>query len=422
MGTKGQDKSVSVISNPNQILPLFISGYNFQDDMKNIMLWKSCGIPLEELYLCKIVMNGFSSNQDLKDEKHETENVKLIADGFQPSPLPLVGYNVSIENKRIPLFMDKAFYRGQYNLMYSKRKAGKSKLAMEVAKSPLIKRSAFILREDYNDGQAGEFRCIVGDKAIVVTMQDWHNAEEKIETQKSSAKFREIILQCTNPEYRKIQNISRSVLAQAGKFAKTIKNPDIAIFHAIVENLINQGVDFICLDSLNALLGGTTNFGRDTIESILDPMRSTGVTFLLIHHENKNGKMFGSENLPASFDHIYHLELQRKEGREILTLDEEARNTAPTKLTILRTWENSIPIYEMLPETTILSNPSSLPDKIMEALSSFGEETVLFGDLFEKLDDIKKGTLKNNLKEIENKGLIKKTDGKTWSSITVKQE
>jgi hypothetical protein len=202
-----------------------------------------------------------------------------------------------------------------------------------------------------------------------------------------------------------------------------IKNKDIAVFQDIVKELIKQGVDFICLDSLNALLGNTTNIGRNIIESILRPMMGTGVTFLLIHHENSQGNLFGSINLSASFDHIYHLELKgRKDGKELLTLDEESRNTASKNLAMLRTWENSIPIYEVLPETAMPSTPSSLPDRIMEALSFFDEETVPFDDLFEQFDDIKKGTLKNNLKELENQGLVKKTDGKTWSSINAKQK
>lgn len=412
-----QGKNVPFSSSMRNILPLLISGYRFDNDQNNFMLNVCCGIPFEDICFVKMMMEAFAPKQDCNADVKNAGN-----DIFLP-PLPVITNNFA-EDKNAPLLFDSIFFKGQNNLMYSKRKAGKTKLAMEVAKSPLIRRPAFILREDYNDCQADDFRCIVGDKAIIVTMQDWHNTREEIEAKKSSANFREILLQCVNPEYRKIQNISKSVWAQAGKLKKSSKSPDIAIFHAVVEKLINQGVDFICLDSLNALLGGTTNFGRDTIESILEPMSGTGVTFLLIHHENKNGKMFGSENLPASFDHIYHLELQRKEGREILTLDEESRNTAPNNLTILRTWENGVPIYEVLPESAMPSEPTSLPDRIMEVLSLFDEETVLFDDLFDQLEqlDIKTGTLKNKLKELENKGLIEKADGKTWSSIKLKQK
>jgi hypothetical protein len=308
-------------------------------------------------------------------------------------------------------------------MLYSKQKVGKSKLSMEVAKSPLIRRPAFILREDYNGGQAEDYRRIVGEKVIIVNLPKWHDVEKNIKAQKAGDANREIILQYTIPEYRNYQHIARPILARSGLLDDSVKNKDIAVFQVIVEELIKQGVDFICLDSLNALLGNTTNIGRNIIESILKPMMGTGVTFLLIHHENSQGNLFGSINLPASFDHNYHLELKgKKDGKELLTLDEEARNTASKNLAMLRTWENQVPRYELLPESAIPSEPTSLPDKIMEALSFFDEEKVPFDDLFDQLDDIKKGTLKNNLKELEDKGLVKKTDGKTWSNITIKHK
>jgi hypothetical protein len=408
----------------DQILSLIISGYRFDNDWINLLLNHCYGIPAEKLILNKIMMGPASPARneekavDMIDEEKPNEESIFSPDSHT------INLDKDEANKNIPLLFGSIFYKDENNLLFSGGKVGKSKLSMEVAKNPLIKRPVFILREDYTGRQVSSYKAIVGDKAILISLCNWHDMDAKIRQEQTNAAQREILLRYTNSNYRKYQNITEQVFSKSGLKNGQDKFDDIAVFQAIVTQEISNGADFICLDSLNALIGEKVKITRTMIERIFKPMMGSGVTFLLIHHENANGKVYGSVDLANSFDHIYHYRLISKSPElDILLLDEQSRDTDPKRLTISRTWNNNIPKYTILadsiPDNEVKDlKPKSCADQIASILSPGGEEVILFENLIGKINNISKGTLKNSLKALEEKGLVKKTDGKTWRSIT----
>jgi hypothetical protein len=407
-----------------KIFSLIISGYHFENKWTNFLLNVFCGIPVDELIGGLAIMNLLSPVHEAKNDELRIDDEEAKKEHIFLPETPTTNSDVKDANVHTSLLFNSVFYKGQNNILYSKGKVGKSKLSMEVAKNPLIKRPAFILREDYNGGQLDSYKAIVGDKAMLITLRYWNDVDTHMKQDKANAIQREVLLRYTNSDYRKYQNISEQVFAKSGLKDGRNRYDDIAVFQAIVKKAITEGADFICLDSLNALIGEKTKITRTMMERIFEPMMGSGVTFLLIHHENAFGKIYGSVDLANSFDHIYHLNLfSSTSERDVLVLEEQSRNTESKRLSISRTWKENIPRYEVLADSipngvVKHEKTATFSDQIMDVLSSVDADMMLFDDLHSRLGNRSKGTLKNNLKELEEKGLVKKTDGKTWKSIT----
>jgi hypothetical protein len=411
-----------------RILPLMLTRYRFDNNWDNFLLNTCCGIPFEELFQGYLMMNMFLPDREKKPENN-VEDKKLGRDE------PYIQENIEInttpgkKHECIPLLFDSAIYTGRTNILVAPGKLGKSQLSMEAAKSPYIKRPAFILREDYTGEQIENYHRIVGDKAIIVTVPDWHKTGDTIKGNQELIKQAEIYMRFTNPSYNKFRNISNQVMSRAGIRNEKKDFDEITVWQAVANLLLEDGVDFICLDNLNALTGGNAKISRTMIERILEPIVSKNVTFLLIHHTNKKGDVFGSIDIINAFDHIYHLRKmqvpleQNINGADRLLIDETSRYTQSKQIIFERKFIDDIPIYTMLSDkpadnTPYASNEKNVADRIINILTYLDGNTILFPELFDMLGNISKGTLKNTLTELKTRGLINMTDGKTWHSIT----
>jgi hypothetical protein len=426
---EAKQNSVNIL-NCERVLPLMISGYRFENMWTNFLLSSCCEIPVNQIILGKFMMEKLTPKNVIKNEEKTIEvdvvdNTNSKNEGMTPANL------VSDETKEsVPLLFESAIYSGRTNIVYAPGKLGKSQLTMEAAKNPLIKRPAFILREDYSGEQLDNYRRIVGEKAILVTLPDWKKIGKELEDKQELKANAEILMRFTNASFHKFRNISDLVYGRAG-LSKNGKNFDeFMVFQAVVKILLEDGADFICLDSLNALTGGNAKISRAMIERLLDVVVGKNITFLLVHHTNKKGEIFGSIDVVNAFDHIYQLSKIRvpKEqviyGTDRLLLDETSRYTRSKKTIFERKWVDNTPVYKVLSDTVPEFEiqdfaTATIAERIKNILTYNNSEIILLDDLIFKLGNVSKRTLKNNLGELKENGLIKMTDGKTWYSITI---
>jgi hypothetical protein len=266
---------------------------------------------------------------------------------------------------------------------------------MEVARSSHIKHPAFIFREDYGGNQIEIYRHLVGDKATIITIPNWKETEQEIQQNHSVEANMEVMLQYTNSNYRKMRNITDSVFSKMG-LSRGEKPDDFSVFNAIVKAAIAEGADLICLDSLNALLGGRSKIDRHTIERILQPLAGKNIIFLLIHHTNAKGELYGGVNSFDPFDHVYRLNKMPNQtfasGTKTLMLDEvKSRHGEELRIIFTRTHTGQDVTYELVSAEPFddsgweSQQPSNLAQKVKTALLDFDQDDIPFTDLFQVL-------------------------------------
>jgi hypothetical protein len=311
---------------------------------------------------------------------------------------------------------------------------GKSVLSREIARNPHITCPAFILRDDYGENQADFYRQL-GNTPLVYTMRDWDDIERKLHEQaRISADF-EKAGRFYFPDYARLKRISAQVDSERGLNKPDKSHDPIAVFTEIVKDALDRGADFVCLDSLNAMLGDKSHFGRETIERIIAPFAERKITFLLIHHENKKGGIYGSGDLSAAFDNVYHLYRDPtapcNEGEERLVLDtKKARFSQPCRITFTRrnTGEGQFEYADISVSCDLNAigniKPQNMQTRIMEACTQMAGETqeISFSDLHTWLGGqsaVTPGAVKNALKELEIQSFLTKADGKHWAKISI---
>jgi hypothetical protein len=409
---------------------LYLNGWKVDLKLMND-LWCAKGnlTPLELAIAVNLLINK-TKEAEQPSTKPPDENKEIPQQSAQPETSG-VGNMGDKPIEHPPLLFDKVVYLGRNNLIFSPGGVGKSLLSMKIARSNHIKRPAFILREDYNGNQIEKYRHLVGDSAIIVTMHNWKEMEQNIQQNEHKKANLEIVLQYINPNYRKVRNITDTVFAKM-RLPRGEKTDNFTILTAIVNEVIDEGADLICLDSLNALLDGRSRIDRHSIERILQPLIGKDITFLLIHHTNAKGELYGGVNSFDAFDHVYRLnkmpDSTSTPGTSTLVLDEvKSRHSEELRIVFTRTHTNQDVTYELVSDeplgdgSWVSQQPTNLNQKIKAAILGFEHDDIPFADLFRKLGGeegkVSEKGLKNELKTLKDQGSITMTDGKTWGSI-----
>jgi hypothetical protein len=416
---------------------LGILGYHFDNDMTNLILVTQYDYTPMEILQRQSLINASGFQVDNQTPISEEKNTKTAEDvihtanteGNQGIQEPEKASSSPTEHP--PLLFNTTVYRGRNNLLYSPGGVGKSLLSMEIARSNHVKRPVFILREDYSGNQIETYRRLVGEKAIIITMKDWEATKKGIIEGDHSKANIEIMLQYANPTYRKMRNIADAVLSKMG-LSKGEKPDDFTIFNAIVKVAIGEGADFICVDSLNALTGGRSKIDRRIIERIFQPLFGKSITFLLIHHANKKGEIYGGVNSFDAFDHVYRLSKissgASAPGAKTFVLDEvKSRHGEEAHIVFTRAHDGQDVKHDLVSAEPLdekgweAQQPSNLAQKVKAALSDFEQDDILFVDLFRALGGeegkVSDGGLKKKLKDLEDEGVVSKANGRLWKRI-----
>jgi hypothetical protein len=259
-----------------------------------------------------------------------------------------------------PLFLDRAVPMGRKTVLYGPAKLGKSYLSIAIGASNYIRHPLHIIIDDGSAGQVELYKKALGNTAEIYTLKMIDEQIERQEADKMNAATWRILYECNSEDFRRRINRFEDITAHVYK-RMGIKNDDVkptvfSVVEAIIEEAVTKkGVDFVCLDSLNALFGDSRKINRGVLQRLFKTIGDKeDITLLVIHHTNKNGEMAGPNATREVFDYVYRLSPGANnsnclKNESILLLDEEgARYSKPQTFEIKRTFSSDIPRYTLL--------------------------------------------------------------------------
>jgi hypothetical protein len=328
------------------------------------------------------------------------------------------------QNQEMLLF-DNVFPKNRVHILYSDGKAGKSLLSREIACNPLIKRPAFILRNDYWGGLRELYTKRIGKKALIYSVGDWRMAHDK--EYKNMANI-SVDYYIRRDEKRDV--ISDQVYSRMGLQKCREKPEEIAVLTGIVEVALEAGADFICVDSLNTIFYSETMLDRQGIERIIKPLAGKSATLLFI----QDRKFLGSVDLTTPVDNVYRLyastEYQGIDATdEYFVLDEEsARHNFRQRVTFERKFTETGIQYSLVEaedfkeRAASLRRPPNVWARVRAELRHISGDTVSFNTLHKRIGgkaSVTRGALRHILKVYAKQGKIRKADDRTWNVITI---
>jgi hypothetical protein len=323
---------------------------------------------------------------------------------------------------------------GKSVILYAEYGIGKSLLSIGIGLN--FKRPLYILVDIGGSKDISQYKFL-GDNAVIFTLERLQNTQDNMEQERMMEALLYVNISCSNPQwyerYQRLKNTTNYFCNQVGarpQETKVINSFDV--LERIMTTAINEGVDFICIDSLNAAVEDVRRVNRKNLQRITYAAAKAGVTLLCLHHTNKKGDMSGSAVIGEAFDYVCRLSVDTTYSGEsneaVLILDEEkARYSKPQSFRIKRTFTgNLIPEYELLEQRDYQVQQNSqekspgLANKIKEVIDELKGSTITFDNLKALLGgnpSPKDGSIKNSLKQLANAGIIRMTYGR-WDVIT----
>jgi hypothetical protein len=225
----------------------------------------------------------------------------------------------------LPLLFDKFFNTGENIILASRAGVGKSWLSIELAKNEKIKKALFLTIEDYNRRQLPRyFKSLSLEKVDVISHETWSNYVRTIKYAMIEKINLRSLFESQNIPYLRFVNRREQLLRQYG--IKEENGLDgVLVFEHLMEELKETDYDFICIDSLNALLGSPNKITRQVIERIIAEPSKRHITLLIIHHINKKGEITGNSELVNVVDSAYILSKNKDKDKELILEEVKAR-------------------------------------------------------------------------------------------------
>jgi len=205
-----------------------------------------------------------------------------------------------------------AFYKGLCNLIYSDSGGFKSMFSKFIGSLPMFKKCLFIILDSCNKIDLSRYSTALGEKAIIISQKVFQQKTDELEDAKEWQIFMEGIMVYRiqanqSSEERRFEEILHRVRRKYRSEKHVSRIDEIDVLRDIIIEAISMDVDFICIDSLNALIGDSRKPTRKMIQRILHPARENEITFLCIHHTNKAGLLAGSSGIIEEFDYVGRL-------------------------------------------------------------------------------------------------------------------
>jgi len=274
-------------------------------------------------------------------------------------------------------------------------------------------------------------------KVVYFDLDDGYNQKERFE---KIPKINPVYL----PEF--MENLSRLRKMSAGKCGKRAKIDKIFTFPASVEDrkqklmselgikdltridklflfdiyleeAISNGAEMIILDSLSDLLA-TWQMSWEYLDAIFSRCREKRITFLVLHHVNKKGEMSGSNQLRNMVDSLLFIQKVHGNIRKFSFLKDRKSDKKEYCLVKMSPDGPDAANFEVCDESETQSQSvylSPLEKRILDFLGD--KDTITRSELLSNLGGVKKNSVNNCLKNLENYGFITKADGRTWEII-----
>jgi len=347
--------------------------------------------------------------------------------------------NADTECEPARILWGEALYKGLCNLIYSAPGGFKSMLSKFIGALRIFHNCLYIIVDSSNSIDLSSYRKTLGEKAIIISQKMFEDKVDGLEDTKRWKIFLESMLVFNLPakqyhEGKRFEEILCRVKRKYNSGNNVSKIDEITILQEIIREAIKMGTDFICIDSLNALIGDSRRLHRKSIKRILQPARENGVTLLCLHHTNKAGIIAGSSGISEEFDYVCRLSndttatrLERNERRLVLT-EEKARYSIPQAYHIKVVFgDGPNPKFELVyredySEDNYPSNALNLPNLVKNILSTWECDTITFRELLSQVREVKpatvEGSVTNALTTLSRKDIVQKTNG-SWAIITI---
>jgi hypothetical protein len=331
-----------------------------------------------------------------------------------------------------PLWENIAFPQFKRNIVYADPGVGKSLLTAEIGRSREIKCPLYFIADDDSGTQLPIYKSVLGEKGLLIPLSTLQAKKVEIEEKRKNTLMPDLLLEC-QPSYKFVQNAQERVLKRNGIEPNIAEKVDtlLSIDSIVDEAVKERGVDFVCLDSLNAIAGDPKRLNRNFIHRVAKIGSKYSITLLVVHHTNKIGDMAGSSAIREIFDHVYRLSVDNSimvgENEAQLVLDEEkARFSKPKTLFIRRKFVDDMRAEYKLFDVHDYhlgerNAPKNLLEGIISVLHTHSLETMEFEELVANLGwnpPPTEGAVKNCLKSLEKTGKVQKTNGR-WAVITI---
>ena len=308
--------------------------------------------------------------------------------------------------------------------IFSPPGVGKTLLAVFIAREAHSKQILLIALDDTGDNQIGRYESVPNIKYITKKRFDAIKAARKknIDEECQRQAFTDHFLEKVKPirELNQIKNRAKKLMKEKG-VAYQQKSEDLSVFEEIARC---SNADIVILDSLSGLLPNHWEINRENLINITQPLKDRGQTLFILHHTNKEGKIYGPEVLSQTMDTV--LELEKVEGNyRKLSIYGKSRyrqdGDAEECFVKMVPEGPQTARFEVCEDPSLENNSDHLTPfgrDIKQAMK--GKKTMGFDDLCQALnrDTFNETSVKNELKKFEDKGYYTKTNGKDWSSIT----
>jgi len=339
-----------------------------------------------------------------------------------------------------PILFGKAFYKNARNLVVAPAGGFKSFLSINLAANEEFQKCLFIILDSSNEYDLLRYTEALGNKAIIITLESFQNKEDALKnTRRWDAILESMMVYGFGAElyrdFRHAEEIKNSIFKKYGiKEGANVSIDEVSVLNAIIiEAIKTMGIDFVCIDSLNALIGDSRKLNRKTIRRITELAIANKVTLLCIHHTNKLGQIAGSSSISEEFDYIARLSLDKPSiqtinNETILLLSEEkARYSKKQTYQAKIVFEDGPnPKFQLISQTDYYQNEPhiddlNLTDRTEVILTTWEKDTITFDELKRQIGGNPPPvdrSIKNCLKTLSDKGIAKMTD-MTWYVIQI---
>jgi predicted ATP-dependent serine protease len=326
------------------------------------------------------------------------------------------------------LLFDRFIHRGEIVCLFSDEGVGKTLLAIFIASILFPKKVVYFNLDDTGVNQKRRFLSVPSINCI--TSEEFDEYMSVMETfaaeECQNQALQDWIYKKANflIDYKWFKDRSRKLMKELGIHDQDKIN-SLLVFELFAKSERCADAEVVILDSLTGLFGDDIDYKREYQKKINQPFRDRGQTFLILHHTNKKGEISGRRTLARVMDTVLRLDksVNGEDYRKITVIKDRYPQGAK-ECTVRMVPEGPQTVrFEVCEDpspATNLKYLTSLEREIVQEMN--GKDTMATEDLFQALKKKgktkSKGSLENYLKKLEDKGYVKKTNGKDWSSIT----